>query len=140
MDPLDAAVAAIRELFPNGHPKFLPTTLAEIQLHSDKNHDYATGGDPMGNFNRVAAILALYPNLTLSDPRVVALTYALKQFDAVLWGLNSHIQHKVEGLNERLGDISIYAKIVMCLNADAADAARAREQAANTLGTAVREW
>lgn len=109
-------------MFPHGHPKFLPITLKEIELHSKKNHDYASGGDPAGNFKRVAAILALYPNLKLSDPRVVALVYALKQLDAVLWGLNSNITHQVEGLDERLGDISIYSKIVMCLNADKAGA------------------
>lgn len=115
-------VEDLRKVFPHGHPKFLPITLKEIELHSKKNHDYASGGDPAGNFKRVAAILALYPNLKLSDPRVVALVYALKQLDAVLWGLNSNITHQVEGLDERLGDISIYSKIVMCLNADKAGA------------------
>jgi hypothetical protein len=58
----------------------------------------------------------LYPNLKLSDRRVVALVYALKQLDAVLWGLNSNIEHKVEGLNSRLQDISVYSKIIMCMN------------------------
>jgi hypothetical protein len=109
-------VKALRVVFPHGHEDFLPTTIAEMELHSVKNHDYAKGGDSLGNFNRVAAILALYPGLDLSDRRVVALAYALKQLDAVLWGLCKKIAHKVEGINERLGDISIYAKIVMCMN------------------------
>jgi hypothetical protein len=108
--------AKLRELFPHGHPDFLPTTLREMQLHSDKNHDYAGTGSALGNFDRVAAILALYPNLKLSDRRVVALVYALKQLDAVLWGMSDNIVHKVEGLNDRLQDISVYAKIVMCIN------------------------
>lgn len=120
MRPVDLALEQLHSLFPHGHPKFLPITLKEIELHSKKNHDYASGGDPMGNFKRSAAILALYPNLKLSDPRVVALVYALKQLDAVLWGLNCDIHHQVEGLDERLGDISIYSKIVMCLNEDRA--------------------
>lgn len=108
----------LREEFPHGHPDFLPTTLAEIELHSAKNHDYASGGDPLGNFNRVAAILALYPGLDLSDRRTVALVYALKQFDAVLWGLANKIQHKVEGLKGRLQDISVYIKIILCMGSD----------------------
>lgn len=112
----DNAVDRLREIFPHGHPAFLPTTLREIQLHSDKNHDYAKGGSPLGNFERVSAILALYPKLQLSDMRVVALVYALKQVDAVLWGLSEGIEHKVEGLNDRLQDISVYSKIVMCMN------------------------
>lgn len=110
----------LREVFPHGHPDFLPTTVREMQLHSDKNHDYAAGGSPLGNFERVSAILGLYPNLKLSDQRVVALVYALKQVDAVLWGLNQNIEHKVEGLNSRLQDISVYSKIVMCMNTEAA--------------------
>lgn len=110
----------LRAVFPHGHPEFLPITVGEVQLHSDKNHDYAKGGKPTGNFDRVAAILALYPKLKLSDPRVVALVYALKQVDAVLWGLSENIAHKVEGLNDRLQDISVYSKIVMCMNRDLA--------------------
>lgn len=108
----------LRQEFPHGHPQFLPITLKEMELHSAKNHDYAKGGSPLGNFERVAAILALYPNLKLSDQRVVALVYAMKQLDAVLWGLNSNIEHKVEGLASRLQDISVYAKIVMCMLED----------------------
>lgn len=113
----------LRENFPHGHPAFLPITLKEMQLHSDKNHDYAKGGHPLGNFSRVSSILALYPRLRVSDQRVVALVYALKQLDAVLWGLSEGIEHKVEGLNPRLQDISVYAKLVMCMNDDMANQA-----------------
>jgi len=120
MDPFKA----LREEYPHGHPKFLPITVREIQLHSDKNHDYAAGGDPMGNFARVAAILKLYPHLALDDRRVVALVYALKQLDAVLWGMSADIAHKVEGANARLQDISVYCKLVMCMNEDAGEATR----------------
>lgn len=108
----------LREFFPHGHPQFLPITLREMELHSVKNADYAGGGPALGNFDRVSAILALYPDLKLSDRRVVALVYALKQLDAVLWGINSNIVHKVEGLNARLQDISVYAKLVACMNLD----------------------
>jgi hypothetical protein len=109
-------IAAMRLVFPHGHEDFLPTTLKEMELHSLKNHDYAKGGSALGNFERVSAILALYPGLNPSDKRVIALVYMLKQLDAVLWGIAKGIAHKVEGLNERLGDISIYSKIVMCMN------------------------
>lgn len=113
--PNQKSIKQLREEFPHGHPAFLPITVRELELHSKKNHDYAAGGSPLGNFERVAAILGLYPNLRLSDQRVVALTYALKQLDAVLWGLSENIEHKVEGINERLQDISVYSKIVMCM-------------------------
>lgn len=117
-DELKDITRVLREVFPHGHPDFLPTTLKEMQLHSDKNHDYAAGGSPMGNFERVAKVFALYPHLRLSDPRVVALAYAMKQLDATLWLLNSGHTAKVEGIDERMGDVSVYSKIVMCLNRD----------------------
>lgn len=117
-------VDQLRQEYPYGHPAFLPITMEELQLHSDKNHDYAAGGSPLGNFERVSAILALYPNLKAGDRRVVALIYALKQIDAVLWGINSNIVAKVEGLKGRLQDISVYAKIVMCMCDDDAKAAQ----------------
>lgn len=108
----------LREQFPHGHRRFIEISLEEMQLHSDKNHDYASGGDALGNFKRVAAILALYPDLKISDPRVVALVYALKQVDATLWALNSGIEAKVEGIEKRLADVSVYSKIVMCMEGD----------------------
>ena len=118
----------LRTEHPHGHPDFLQLCLDEVALHSNKNHDYAHGGPPLGNFERVAAILALYPNLKMSDPVAVMLTYALKQMDAVLWGLSNAITPKVEGLLPRLGDISVYSKIAMCALRD-----RARQRAKDTL-------
>ncbi len=109
----------LRGEFPHGHKHYLPVALKQLELHSQKNWDYASGGDPLGNFDRVAAILGNYPNLKLSDRRVVALVYALKQIDAVLWGINSNITQKVEGLDSRLDDIAVYATIVQCMNSEA---------------------
>lgn len=108
----------LRAVYPNGHKHYLPVALKQLELHSKKNNDYAAGGDALGNFSRVAAILANYPNLKLSDRRVVALVYALKQIDAVLWGINANITHKVEGLASRLDDIAVYATIVQCMDGE----------------------
>ena len=102
--------------FPYGHKRFVPIMRDLMKLHSDKNHDYASGGDPLGNFKRVAAILALYPGLDPSHPVVVALTYALKQVDAVLWSLAKNIKAKVEGRGKRLDDIAVYAVLARILD------------------------
>lgn len=101
-----------RVRYPHGHPHFLEPTLAELQLHSDKNHDYSSGGDPLGNFDRVAAIKQLYPGFPDATPAGVAINNLLKQLNAVLWGLSKSIEHKVEGYAGRLQDISVYSKIV----------------------------
>lgn len=94
-----------------GHKMFFELTKEEDELHSRKNHDYAAGGRPLGNFERVAAICALYPNLNLGDKEVVALVYMLKQLDAVLWNLSNKHDLKVEGRPQRYMDISVYAKL-----------------------------
>ena len=114
----------LRARFPHGHPEFLPITLSEAKLHSEKNFDYASGGSALGNFERVAKILELYPGFPTASPIGVAIIYMLKQLDAVLWGLAKGIKHKVEGFDSRLADISVYSKIVRCMFRDLAKAAK----------------
>ena len=102
----------LREKYPHGHKKFVDLLMAEADLHSRKNYDYASGGDPLGNFKRVAKILEQYPGLDLGNPAVVALVYMMKQIDATLWLLSNGHEAQVEGFSERLQDVSVYAKIV----------------------------
>ena len=99
----------------HGHPEFYRLLEEFADLHSNKNHDYAAGGDELGNFKRVAQILSLYPRLSLSNPVVVALTYAMKQIDAVLWMLSNGHKAIVEEKKPRLTDIAIYATIAIIL-------------------------
>jgi hypothetical protein len=101
----------------HGDPLFHQITQDEVEFYDRKNADYAAGGaDPNGNFNRVSAFFSRYPGLSLSDPRVVALTYMMKQVDSVLWALSRGYEGKVEGLDARLCDVHIYSKIVRVLN------------------------
>jgi hypothetical protein len=101
-----------QDYYPHGHPKFIELCMNEMQLHNDKNHDYAAGGSPLGNFERVGRILTLYPNLKPYDPAMVALIYMLKQLDAYLWIKSNGHEVKVEGISDRLRDVSVYAKII----------------------------
>jgi hypothetical protein len=107
--PENAVLRHLQQLYPHGHPAFLPLLMDIASLHSDKNHDYAGGGDPLGNFKRVSSIMSMYPGLPLASPTAVAMIYALKQMDAVLWGLSQNLQHKVEGATDRLRDVAVYA-------------------------------
>lgn len=112
---LDMIRDELKEKYPHGHPKFLDLVLDEIRLHSDKNHDFAKGGNPLGNFNRVGAILDLYPGLKPGDPVVVAVSFMLKQLDASLWMYSQGYTARVESHAERWRDISIYSKIISIL-------------------------
>ena len=99
-----------------GHPDFLDMTLDELELHSTKNKDYSLGGDPLGNFKRVANILGQYPNLALSKPEVVAIVYMMKQLDAALWMLSQGYEGSVENIDTRMTDVHVYAKLARILH------------------------
>lgn len=111
----DAFGYLLRSNFPYGHQKFIPTCLNQIELHSLKNFDYAHGGNPLGNFYRVAAILKQYPGLDPGDPAVVAIIYMLKQLDAALWLKAQGHEAKVQGAGERWDDTSVYANIIQLI-------------------------
>ena len=100
----------LSEKYPNGHPSFLPLCLEEMELHSKKNADYAQGGDPLGNFKRVANMLAEW-GWDIS-PALVALVYMMKQVDAVGNMLGQSYEGQTEGVKSRLQDIAVYAKLV----------------------------
>jgi len=109
-----------------GDPRFYTMLDEMAELHSNKNHDYAAGGDPLGNFKRVANILSQYPGLNPSDPTVVALTYAMKQLDASLTLLSTGLTAKVEGFRDRMKDVAAYAMLSMLIEQDKADDAGMR--------------
>jgi len=100
----------------HGHPMFYELTEKEVRLHSDKNKDYAQGGDPLGNFNRVSAIKKLYPGLKWDGPTGVCLGYMLKQLDAALWMLANGYEGDVENIDSRLTDVHVYAKLARILH------------------------
>ncbi len=99
-----------------GHPVYLKLTEEELKLHSEKNHDYARGGDPLGNFKRVAAIKRLYPGADWTTATATAIDFMLKQFDAAMWQLAQHFEGKVENFDKRLQDAHVYLKIARILH------------------------
>lgn len=95
----------------SGHPRFYELTRAEEDLHERKNRDYAGGGKPTGNFDRNAAIMSLYPGFPINTNYGIALVQMLKQFDAAMWLLCTGRKGEIEDVPERLGDVSVYAKL-----------------------------
>ncbi len=87
----------------------------EKALFEVKNHDYARGGSVTGNFDRVSRILSLYPGLDVANPATVCLIYMFKHLDAILMALSSSTESRVESLDQRLMDISVYAKLLMLI-------------------------
>ena len=100
----------------HGHPMFYDLSRKEQEIHSKKNYDYAQGGKPTGNFDRVAEFLSLYPGLNFTRPAIVSIVYMLKQLDAALWMLaKGHGSKTGEGVAERLFDVGVYAKLIQIL-------------------------
>ena len=103
----------LHQVFPNGHQDFITVTMDEIELHSLKNADYAgVGSDPLGNFRRTESIKRLYPGLDWASDYGGAIDYMLKQFDAVMWNLSRQKDTSCESLDDKIKDISVYAKLV----------------------------
>jgi len=107
------AAPILRQNFPNGHKDFISLCLEEMALHSAKNADYARGGDPLGNFKRVSEMLSLWG--ISCPPYTVALIYLMKQMDAVGRMFGQDYEGDVEGVEDRLRDISIYSKLAQIL-------------------------
>lgn len=97
----------------HGHPDFYKLTQEELKLHSRKNRDYSKGGEPLGNFKRVSAILKTWDYEI--PPELVAIIYMLKQLDAVMWMLSQGYEGEVESVDARLTDVHIYAKLARIL-------------------------
>jgi len=100
----------------NGHPGFYELTKKMNSTHSAKNHDYAKGGDALGNFKRVSAIKRLYPNMDWSSPVGVCLGYLLKQLDCGMWMVSEGYEPEVENYKARMIDVAVYSLISIILN------------------------
>lgn len=99
----------------HGHPRFYELLKEFADLHSRKNADYAQGGKPTGNFDRVSTILSLYPGLDLSRPPIIALLFMMKQFDAVMWSLSQGYKTAVESQHDKIRDMAVYSTLAIVL-------------------------
>ncbi len=125
--------------YEHGHPRFYELLKAEGELHNRKNKDYAGKGDKMGNFNRTAAILALYPGFPLDKNYGVAMHWMLKQFDAAMNLMAEQREGEVEGVADRLGDVSVYAKLIRIMYEEAQAAVKSEDATKNSGGNIINE-
>lgn len=99
-----------------GHPLFKILTEEELALHEEKNKDYRSIKDPLANFKRVAAWMALYPDMNWATPEGTAIIYAMKQQDAALSLLERGEEGGVETVDTRARDVHVYYKILRILH------------------------
>ena len=94
-----------------GHPRFKELIDEILRLHSAKNRDYTRGGNPLGNFSRVAATISSYGRPT--TPAQTSFEYMMKQVDAGGRMLFQGYEGDTEGLTERLKDVAVYALLTI---------------------------
>jgi len=104
-----------------GHQRFYELLDEEAKLHSRKNRDYANsekGEDPMRNFRSVGTIAKKLVTDKNEDVKV-AILYLLKQLDAAINLISENREGDVEGVKDRLQDVSVYAKLAIILYEEA---------------------
>ncbi len=94
-----------------GDPMFYALTDDEIKLHDEKNQDYRSTSNPVANFDRVAAWMALYPDMDWARPEMVAILYAQKQIDSAMSLMERGVEGGVETIDTRARDVHIYWKL-----------------------------
>lgn len=93
----------------HGHPMFYQLMQESMDLHSRKNKDYAQGGDPLGNFKRISAILKIWGYDI--PPEILALIFMMKQLDASFWMSSHGYEGEVETFDTRMADVPVYSQL-----------------------------
>lgn len=88
-------------------PDFAAMTDNEWDLWSNKGREYVNGGDRLANFNRVAQSLGV-------TPLQVWAVYAAKHWMAIMEYIRSG-REGAEGIESRLADLAVYAKLARLL-------------------------
>ena len=109
-------IAALREVCPHGDPRFYELIIDFCELHNDKNADYASKQEPLGNFTRNGQIARMYGLITPGhEATKIAILYMQKQIDAAYKLIGSGQKGGVESVASRLGDVTVYSIIARIL-------------------------
>ena len=111
-----------------GHPEFFDILLELAELHSRKNHQYASLENPLGNFERASQISSkLFKNEIKNKPLAIALAYMSKQIDGVFDIVGEGKTDTIEELNDKFKDIAVYSVICMILEKEYKDGIKAKK-------------
>lgn len=102
----------------HGHPLFLKVLDELKQLHSEKNKQYATKDDPLGNFRRCSTSKKKLLNPSFSEDEyrrmsAYAILLASKQEDGACEIIAENKIGTVDSLYEKLRDVVVYYAICM---------------------------
>lgn len=99
-----------------GHPRFYELVNEISDLHDRKNRDYRGVSGPVSNFERLSAIMRLYPGMDWDSPYGTAVFQALKQIDAALALRVSKKESAVgEPIPSRMRDVAVLSLLSIVL-------------------------
>ena len=99
----------------HGHPRFKEIVEEIVQLHSEKNRQYATKETPLGNFYRTGNIIKKMLKPGILPELASCLSFMSKQVDGVYEIVGEGKQNTIESLHDKLRDITVYSILAMIL-------------------------
>lgn len=98
-----------------GDPRFYDILKKLADLHSKKNFQYASQGNPLGNFERVGRLAGKLFKEHVPKPLGVGMMFMAKQIDAVYDIVGEGKVGTLEALEDKFQDIACYSIICMIL-------------------------
>lgn len=94
-----------------GHPAFYKVVEEIADLHEEKNRQYATVDDPLGNFNRTGKIIAKLLKPGIPPALASCLIFMSKQVDGVYEIVGEDKKDTIDSLEDKLLDTAVYSII-----------------------------
>jgi len=99
-----------------GHPMFYEILEDLKKLHSEKNRQYATIENPLGNFSRVGSMTKELLRDGVPEDLAACLILAAKQIDGSIQITAHNKKNTPDSLEEKLRDVAVYFIIAMIIN------------------------
>ena len=98
-----------------GHPMFYKIIEELKEIHSEKNRQYATVDNPLGNFERTGKMIEKFLHKGVNPTLASCLSLMSKQVDGVYEIVGEGKENTVDSLEDKLRDVAIYSIIAMII-------------------------
>ena len=102
-----------------GHPMFYTIIEGLKDLHSEKNRQYATKGNPLGNFERTGRMIAKFLHPRVNPTLASCLSLLSKQVDGIYEIVGESKANTIDSLEDKLKDVAVYSIIAMIILSEA---------------------
>ena len=98
-----------------GHPMFYKIIEELKEIHSEKNRQYATVDNPLGNFERTGKMIEKFLHKGVNPTLASCLSLMSKQVDGVYEIVGEGKENTVDSLEDKLRDVAIYSIIAIII-------------------------